>query len=312
MKGTFFLACLTAAARAYDLDFSPPHPDYIFENPSTPVTTDGFRIPTSYESAVMGRRILALSKLGHLSTVFPHSSSSSGEQVEGSGDVSEEGWRQPEGLGGSPIGMMDYVGDCEEEGNPTILAITIATSFRNVRAGSNISVSMRWTPPYPPSKRISSEDSASTSSSMLDKLRRIFFGSPSDSDGDDDDEGDELPDTVPYSAANLPRFSLMGYLEKVDASEAEDKDFASCFVRKHPDAKYWLPGNPIHHSEWARMIVTSVYWVGGFGDRAYIGWLPIEEWNSVSREEWEAIQLPGEKEGWEEWSVHEAWAAADL
>ena len=28
------------------------------------------RIPTSYESAVMGRRILALTKLGTLSTVF--------------------------------------------------------------------------------------------------------------------------------------------------------------------------------------------------------------------------------------------------
>ena len=78
---------------------------------------------------------------------------------------------------------------------------------------------------------------------------------------------------------------------------------ADCFVNKHPDAKYWLPGNPIHESEWVRLVVTQVYWIGGFGDRAYIGWIDAADWRNVTREEWEAVELPGEKKGWKEWSV---------
>lgn len=39
-----------------------------------------------------------------------------------------------------------------------------------------------------------------------------------------------------------------------------------------------------------------MYWIGGFGDRAYIGWIPVDEWKSVSKEEWEDIRLPGEWE----------------
>lgn len=299
MKSTLFLSSLAATASALGLDMSPPHPDFVFQNPVTTANT-GFKIPTSYESAVMGRRILALTKLGHLATVFPTHQSSE--------EVSEQDWRRPENVGGSPIGMMDYVADCEDEGNPTILAISIATSFQNVRAGSNISVSMRWTPPYPPSNRMGG--AAASPAGFLDGLKRVLFGNPVEDEPSDDE--DAPPDTVPYSAANLPRFSLIGYLEKIHASEEEEKALAQCFVKKHHDAKYWLPGNRVHRSEWARIVVTSVYWVGGFGDRAYIGWLPIEEWNSVTAEEWQSIRLPGEKEGWKEWSVDQTLTGSDL
>jgi hypothetical protein len=170
-----------------------------------------------------------------------------------------------------PIGLMDYIADCEETGDPTILAINIATSFKNVAAGSNISLSLQWTPPHPPSKRIS------------------ILGSNQDS--------------VPYSAANLPRFSLLGYLEKIGHEEVESLELGKCFTKAHPDSKYWLPGNRIHSSEWVRLVVQDVYWIGGFGDRAYIGWIPVEEWKNVTRKEWEGITLPGEKKGWKEWSL---------
>ncbi|TVY83144.1 hypothetical protein LSUE1_G002650, partial [Lachnellula suecica] len=226
--------------------FPPAHP---LQPPST---STGFKIPTSYESAVQARRILALTPLGTLSTVFPTHSSS----------------KTPPGLAGMPIGLMDYIADCESSGNPTILAINIATSFRNVAAGSNITLSLQWTPPYPPKKRIGAAKEA-----------------------------------VPYSAANLPRFSLLGYLEKIADEEVEAKALGKCFTDAHPDAKYWLPGNSIHESEWVRLVVTSVYWIGGFGDRAYIGWIPIEEWRNVTKGEWEDVQLPGEKRGWKEWAV---------
>ncbi|KAI1778938.1 pyridoxamine 5'-phosphate oxidase-domain-containing protein [Hypoxylon cercidicola] len=244
--------CLAATSHAAE---RAPEPQYIFSNP--PVSASEYRIPTSYESAVLGRRILALSPLGTLATVFPDAA---------------------DGLGGMPVGLLEYVADCEEDGNPTLLAINIETTFKNVRGGSNISLAQQWTPPYPPDKRIKST------------FWNWLFGRDSD----------EPTEKVPYSAVNLPRYSLLGYIEEMD--EAATADMSSCFVDKHPDAKYWLPGNPIHESHFVRLIVTKVYWIGGFGDRAYIGWIPVEEWKNVTRKEWESVELPGEKEGWKEWS----------
>ncbi|KAI5921797.1 pyridoxamine 5'-phosphate oxidase-domain-containing protein [Camillea tinctor] len=257
-----------------------PEPEYIFTNPPALKSAD-YRIPTSYESAVLGRRILALTPHGTLATVFPSSASDS-QQFSSQED-------RPEGIGGMPLGLMDYVADCEGEGNPTILAINIATSFKNVRAGSNISLAQHWTPRYPPAKRIES----TTFNSVLD----WFLGR------EEEEEEEEASPTTSYSGANLPRYNLLGYLEKVD-DESRD-DLAACFVKTHPDAKYWLPGNRIHASEFVRLVVTQVYWIGGFGDRAYIGWIPVEEWKNVSRAEWEGVELPGEKKGWKEWSAAE-------
>ncbi|OLN97256.1 hypothetical protein CCHL11_07741 [Colletotrichum chlorophyti] len=273
MKTSAFLAGLAASAATAILE--PGMPRHLLSNPSD---ADASSIPTSRESAVMGRRILSLTKLAELATVFPTGAHSA------SGDD----------LSGVPIGLMDYVADCEEEGNPTILAITIATSFKNVRAGSNISLSMHWVPPYPPAKRIS----------LFTSLRTRLFGSS--------DAATAAPDTVPYSAANLPRFSLLGYLEKIPTDPVSSLRLAHCFVNKHPDSKYWLPGSPVHESEWVRLVVTSVYWIGGFGDRAYIGWIPLDEWQNVTREEYDSIELPGEKRGWKEWSVGSWFDGGDL
>lgn len=223
---------------------------------------------------MQARRVLALTPLGTLSTVFPETSSAQ----TADGAAGQE--NRPSGLGGMPIGLMDYVADCEDQGNPTILAINIATSFKNVQAGSNISLAMQWSPPYPPDKRIQST------------LPSWFAGLIGR-------EAESGKGKVPYSAANLPRFSLLGYLESVEASAG----VASCFVKTHPDAKYWLPGNPIHEAEFVRLVVQQVYWIGGFGDRAYIGWIPVEDWKNVTQKEIEGIRLPGEKKGWDEWSV---------
>lgn len=274
MKLSPLLAGISASFAAAEL------PGSLFTNEDH--SASALKIPSSYESAVMGRRILALTKLGELSTVFPSHSDS----VEGSEN-------RPSDLSGVPIGLMDYIADCEDDGNPTILAIKIATSFKNVEAGSNISVSMRWTPPYPPAKRIG----------FFSRLSKYI---PFLSHGDYNASPDNTPDPVPYSAANLPRFSLLGYLEPIKPDPVKAVKLASCFTSKHQDAKWWLPGNVIHESEWARMVVTHVYWIGGFGDRAYIGWIPLEEWQNVTKREWESIKLPGEEKGWSEWSVDAA------
>ncbi|KAF2083237.1 hypothetical protein K490DRAFT_70009 [Saccharata proteae CBS 121410] len=220
-----------------------PEPQYIFTNP---VDTTAYRIPTIHESAVQARRILHLNGIGTLSTIFPSAKDVSALE------------NRPSGLGNTPIGLMDYVADCEHStGNPTILAISIATSFKNVAAGSNISLSMRWVP----------------------------------------------PSSRPHSPASLPRFSLSGYLEELSPAEVAAHNVPACFVKYHTDAAAWLPGNPIHESKWVRFVVTEVYWIGGFGDRAYIGWIPAEEWRNVTREEVRDCVLPGEarKSGWRDW-----------
>jgi hypothetical protein len=235
-------------------------PQYIFSNPPSHLLSS-FKIPTVHESAILARRIFHLTPLGTLSTVFPKSSPNTLED-------------RPASVAGLPHGLMDYIADCEPSGDPTLLAINVETSFKNAAAGSNVSISVDWTPPYPPKSRIG------------------FFHSLFSS-----------PDPVPYSAANLPRFALLGYLELISQAEVEAKALDTCFVATHQDAKLWLPGNRIHEAHFMRLIVKEVYWIGGFGDRAYIGWIPADVWKNVTREEWASVRLPGEKKGWKEWSA---------
>jgi hypothetical protein len=221
------------------------------------------RIPTSYESAVLGRRILALTPIGTLSTVFPKHKPSHDD------DASAQE-RRPAGLDGMPYGLMEYIADCEDDdlGNPTILAITIGTTFKNAAAGSNVSLAVQWTPPHPPAKRIEIERAQRRS--WLSYLGL----------GKSEAHHDAAP--LPYSAANLPRFSLIGHLEPIKGGDDREGEVGSslarCYVKTHPDAKYWLPGNRIHEAHFVRLVVEQIYWVGGFGDRAFIGWIPVEEW----------------------------------
>lgn len=225
---------------------TPPALQYIFSNPPS---INGFRIPSVHDSAVLARRILHLSSIATLSTVFPAHET-----------ISEN---RPPNVDGSPIGLMDYYAACPPyQSDPTILAISIATAIKNAAAGSNVTLSLRYHAP-PPSARPPAKD----------------------------------PYT--YSAANLPRFSLIGRIEALSAVEVKAHNIRECFLERHPDATPWTPGNDIHESYWARLVVEEIYWIGGFGDRAYIGWIPEGLWRKVSMQEVEAARLPGE-EGWKE------------
>ena len=64
-----------------------------------------------------------------------------------------------------------------------------------------------------------------------------------------------------------------------------------------------MPGSSAVLKQLTFYYANSLGRIGGFGDRAYIGWIPVEEWKNVTRKEWEDIRLPGEKKGWKEWAV---------
>jgi Pyridoxamine 5'-phosphate oxidase len=216
------------------------------------------RIPTVHESAVLARRMLQLTKIGTLSTVFPHNLAISNDQQILSADGTLEVLSDaPKEVAGLPIGMMEYFSSCTPTpytSDPTILAVSISTSMRNVAVGSNITLSLRWHPP---------------SSNPLKPTP---------------------PSLMPVA---VPRYSLIGYLEEIPYYQYPQT--AACYVRAHPDAASWLPGNRIHETKFVRLAVREIYWVGGFGDRAYIGWIPKKEWESVTDAEINEALLPGEE-----------------
>ena len=290
------------------LDDSNPH---LFRNPPAAVSAS-YRIPSSYESAVLARRILALTPIGTISTTFPGDADDEGSSSDAATGRRRPGTAEnrPAGVAGMPHALMEYIGDCESDhapaqaGNPTMLAINVETSFKNIAAGSNVSLAVQWTPRFAPAKRIQDVPRRSLWDELVGWLG---LGTPEERrDEDDDEEGAYEP--VPYSAANLPRFSLLGYVERIPDGDdrrpgSAGAKLAECFVQAHPDSRIWLPGSRVHESHFVRLVVTQIYWVGGFGDRAYIGWIPVDEWQKVTRAEWESVRLPGEKKGWKEWSA---------
>ena len=97
---------------------------------------------------------------------------------------------------------------------------------------------------------------------------------------------------------NMPRVSLIGYIEPIPEEEVKELGVAQCFFSRHEEAEAWRPGGGVHESWWGRLVVRNVYWIGGFGDRAFIGWIPEETWEGVREWEVERARLVGE-EGWE-------------
>ncbi|KAF8639524.1 hypothetical protein AX17_001429 [Amanita inopinata Kibby_2008] len=80
-------------------------------------------------------------------------------------------------------------------------------------------------------------------------------------------------------AAKNARVSLMGnvtiFKDTVDIPDLPS--IRRCYLEKHPDAKWWLPDDDraAHKSYWARFDPQTIYFVGGFGDEHYIGFIPL-------------------------------------
>lgn len=79
------------------------------------------------------------------------------------------------------------------------------------------------------------------------------------------------------------RVALVGSVALLGDAEG-DAALRACFVRAHPDARAWLPGDEdgAHTAYWARFDPHSVYFVGGFGDEHFIGHVPLEIYRAAA------------------------------
>ncbi|CAI2169647.1 18759_t:CDS:10 [Funneliformis geosporum] len=75
-----------------------------------------------------------------------------------------------------------------------------------------------------------------------------------------------------------PRINLFGHLERVPDDEVADAQ--KCFLAKHPRARFWIPGVG-HEFYFYRFIVHNIYFVGGFGNKHYIGYINNELYHKV-------------------------------
>ncbi|KAF9579758.1 hypothetical protein BGW38_003858 [Lunasporangiospora selenospora] len=71
-----------------------------------------------------------------------------------------------------------------------------------------------------------------------------------------------------------PRVTLMGRLVDVPADKQAKAE--ACFVAKHPEAKWWLPGAGFHDFKWYTLDIQEMYYIGGFGGIHYIGWIDVD------------------------------------
>lgn len=147
-----------------------------------------------------------------------------------------------------PVSFVEYYSDCFKDGNPFLLTIDMSTDYQNVLNGSPMSLSVK-------------------------------VGDHQVKDGADP----HYPGGIVSSTMGSPRVMLTGSL--VNASElytqSELFGIGKCFVKRHHDSLMWLPGSPVHTSHWSQFKVEGVYFIGGFGDRAYIGEVPVEEYQNA-------------------------------
>lgn len=148
-----------------------------------------------------------------------------------------------------PISSMEYYADCDNDGDPYWLALSIGAPSRNIRAGSPFSWSIRMGDHAPL-----------------------------------DHENSSYPGVVPDSPAGSPRAIYTGRLNDVIFESREDEErVTNCFLKRHPDAAWWLPNakHSPHKSYWSKLTVGTVHLIGGFGDRAYIGEIGADLYHTV-------------------------------
>ncbi|GEQ67938.1 hypothetical protein JCM33374_g1604 [Metschnikowia sp. JCM 33374] len=149
-----------------------------------------------------------------------------------------------------PTSSMEYYADCDSDGDPYWLVIDIGSPARNIAHGSSYSFTIR-AGDHPAADHVDPE----------------------------------YPGGISSSPAGSPRLTLKGDIVNVTNSSSEDiSNLEKCFIKRHPDAKWWLPSNTKspHKAHWVKIIVSDVYIIGGFGDRAYIGPIPGDDYHGAN------------------------------
>lgn len=147
-----------------------------------------------------------------------------------------------------PVSAMEYYADCDADGDPYWLVVNIGSTYQNIIVGSPYSFTIR----------------------MGDHPLNDYVNP-------------NYPGGISTSPAGSPRMNLKGKLEEVSFLDPNElMRIEKCFLERHPDAKWWLPSNIVspHKTHWAKILVSEVYLVGGFGDRAYIGKIDSETYHS--------------------------------
>lgn len=145
----------------------------------------------------------------------------------------------------TPEGQMEYYSDCSSDGMElTFIGMYISHAFKNIEKGSKASLVVR-VGDQPINEHVKTDYPGSTS-----------------------------------QPAGLPRMTLYG--DMLLDTGTPSKDVQNCFLNRHPDAKWWLPEHSlVHDSYWAKFNITGIHFIGGFGDRAYIGDIPLDVYRAA-------------------------------
>lgn len=106
--------------------------------------------------------------------------------------------------------------------------------------------------------------------------------------------GDSPNAETPVELASQKRIVLYGEFEATEPPQDE----IDRFLAVHPDAAEWQPGKSgFHKTEWVRFVISGIYYIGGFGDKHYIGQIPVD----MYREEKPDPKPEPQARGWLRW-----------
>ncbi|KAG8689057.1 hypothetical protein FRC08_011138, partial [Ceratobasidium sp. 394] len=187
------------------------------------------------------------------------------------------------GLANHPFALMEYYADCHKNGSLTYLFFPISQNSRNIASASRNTASFTIR--------------AGESGGYLGEFAPDVLSEPGQVPMTKSNAGWWNWDwrrsfSLGRGPAASARVALMGRVNVMygvtgeGESEADEaaRQMSSCFLSRHPDAKWWVPGRKgaPHVAWWARFDPEAVYYVGGFGDEHYIGRIPLDMHQNVT------------------------------
>jgi hypothetical protein len=73
--------------------------------------------------------------------------------------------------------------------------------------------------------------------------------------------------------------------QPVAVPQKDKKRIERCFLKLHPDSAIVAPGRDVHSSAWYQFEPQSIYYFGGYGSVSWIGFIPLELYKGVRKEQ---------------------------